>query len=115
MLYPPLWYISLMTFSSPSHRNAHVRKMTSKFVCTVVESYEPSKFLHSSKELLDKVLPSIVQFTKDGSPEARYYARKCLSLLWHEPDFFQVAGKVLKSNLYTEAKEIIETLKIKVN
>lgn len=97
-----------------SHRNTQVRKMTSKFICLVVEGFEPSKFLHSSKDMLEKSLPAIVQLTKDSSPDSRYYARRALSVLWPEPDFYQVANKVLKSNTFTEAKEAIETLKVKV-
>lgn len=80
----------------------------------VVEGYDPSRFLHSSKDLLDKVLPAIVQLAKDGSPDARYYARRCLNSLWPEPDFHQVASRVLKSGLFAEAKEVIDTLKLKV-
>ena len=97
-----------------SHRNAQVRKMTSKFVCVVVEGYEPSRFLHSNKDLLDRALPAIVQLSKDSSQEARYYARKCLNALWPEPDFNQVASRVLRNNLYTQAKEVVEVLKMKV-
>lgn len=89
--------------------------MTSKFVCTVVEGYEPSRFLHSSKDLVDKALPAIVQLSKDSSPDARYYARRCLNVLWPEPDFYQVASRVLKNNLFSEAKEVVETLKMKVH
>lgn len=98
-----------------SHRNAQVRKMTSKFVCVVVEGYEPSRFLHSNKDLLDRALPAIVQLSKDSSQETRYYARKCLNALWPEPDFNQVASRVLKSNLYTQAKEVVEILRMKVS
>lgn len=88
--------------------------MTSKYICMTIEVYEPSKFLHSSKDLLEKTLPAIVQLTKDHSPDARYYARKCLNLLWPEPDYNQVATRVLKNHLLTEAREAVETLKIKV-
>lgn len=96
------------------HRNSQVRKMTSKYICAVVENYDPTKFLHSSKDLLDKALPAIIQLIKDGSPDARYYARRSLNVLWPEPDFFQVAAKVLRSNLLSDIKEAVETLKMKV-
>ena len=88
--------------------------MTSKYICAVVENYDPTKFLHSSKDLLDKALPAIIQLIKDGSPDARYYARRSLNVLWPEPDFFQVAAKVLRSNLLSDIKEAVETLKMKV-
>lgn len=80
----------------------------------VVEGYEPSRFLHSSRDVLERVLPAIVQLSKDNSPDARYYARRCLNTLWPEPDFFQVAGRVLKNNWFVEAKELVEALKMKV-
>ena len=91
-----------------------MRRMTSKFVCVIVEAYEPSRFLHTSKDVLDRALPAIVQLAKDNSPDARYYARKCLNALWPEPDFLQVASRVLKNNLLAEAKDVVETLKMKV-
>lgn len=89
--------------------------MTSKFVCVVVEGYEPSRFLHSNKDLLDRALPAIVQFCKDSSQEPRYYARKCLNALWPEPDFSQVASRVLKNNLYAQCKEVVDVLRMKVS
>jgi len=64
--------------------------------------------------MVDRALPAIVQLSKDSSQVARYYARRCLNALWPEPDFFQVAGRVLKNNLFTEAKEVVEALKMKV-
>ena len=88
--------------------------MTSKFISAVIQTYDPSKFLHSSKDLLERTLPAVIQLTKDSSPDVRYYARKCLSMLWPEPDFYQVAGRVLKNSQYTEVRETIETLKVKV-
>ena len=89
--------------------------MTSKFICGVMENYDPAKFLHSSKDLLEKVLPVIIQLTKDSSPDARYYARRSLNVLWPEPDFLQVASRVLKNNLFADAKEAVETIKMKVS
>ena len=88
--------------------------MTSKFLCTVVEGFEPSRFLHSGKDVLDKALPAIVQLARDSSQDARYYARRCLNGLWPEPDFLQVAERVLKGKLFTEAKDVVEALKMKV-
>ncbi len=35
-------------------------------------------------------------------------------MLWPEPDFYQVASRVLKNSRYTECKEAIEFLKVKV-
>jgi len=83
-------------------------------VCAAIEFHNPSKYLHCTKDVLEKSLPALIQFTKDSSPDCRYYGRKSLSMLWPEPDYYQVAGRVLKNDLYTEAKEIVETLKIKV-
>lgn len=80
----------------------------------MVENYDPSKFLHSSKDLLERTLPAIIQLTKDSSPDARYYARRALNVLWPEPDFMQVAGRVLKNNQLSEAKEAVEIIKMKV-
>lgn len=80
----------------------------------VVEGYEPSRFLHSSRDVLDRALPAIVQLSKDNSPDARYYARRCLNALWPEPDFLQVSSRVLKNNMFAEAKEVVEALKMKV-
>ena len=37
-----------------------------------LERFGAGKFLHCSKDVLDKVLPALVQLTTDPSPEARY-------------------------------------------
>ena len=88
--------------------------MTSKFICLAIEIYTPSKFLHSNKDFLEKVFPAIIRLTKDNSPDARYYARTCLNMLWPEPNYKRTATRVLKDHLYTDAKEAVETLMSKV-
>ncbi len=97
-----------------SNRNIQIRKLTAKYVCMAIELHEPSKYLHLGRDVLERSLPAIIHFTKDSSPDCRYYGRKCLSMLWPEPEYNQVASKVFKNDLYSEAKEIVETLKIKV-
>lgn len=98
-----------------SHRNTQIRKLAAKYICVAIEVHEPSRFLRSNKDVLEKALPAIVQFTKDSSPDCRYYGRKCLNMLWPEPDYNHVTNRVLKNDLYTVAREAVETLKLKVS
>ncbi len=84
-----------------------------KFICGVIESFEPSKFLHSSRDVVDKALSTVIQLCKDSSPDARYYARRSLSKLVDEPDFQQVVSR-LKGTLVADSKDVIETLRTRV-
>ena len=49
-----------------------VKRSMSCFISVSLEKLGAGKFLHSSKDVLDKVLPALVQLTTDPSPEARY-------------------------------------------
>ena len=55
-----------------SHRSVAVKRSMSCFISSSLEKFGAGKFLHSSKDVLDKVLPALVQLTTDPSPEARY-------------------------------------------
>jgi len=54
-----------------SHRSVTVKRSMSCFISVSLEKLGAGKFLHSSKDVLDKVLPALVQLTTDPSPEAR--------------------------------------------
>ncbi len=74
-----------------------------------------SKFLHSSKDLLDRTLPAIVQLATDNSADARYFGKRCLHQLWPLADFERIAGRILPASLFTRAKEVVDNLRAKVS
>ena len=102
-------------FSRYRHRNYQVRKTMSKFMYASVECYGPSKFLHASRDILEKALPAIVQLISDNSQEVRYHGKKCLNLLWPLPDFEKIASRALNDQQFTKARDTIEHLKVKVS
>ena len=55
-----------------SHRSVAVKRSMSCFISASLERFGAGKFLHCSKDVLDKVLPALIQLTTDPSPEARY-------------------------------------------
>ena len=55
-----------------SNRSVAVKRSMSCFISASLERFGAGKFLHCSKDVLDKVLPALVQLTTDPSPEARY-------------------------------------------
>ena len=65
-------YIILCLFLLFSHRSVAVKRSMSCFISSSLERFGAGKFLHCSKDVLDKVLPALVQLTTDPSPEARY-------------------------------------------
>ena len=91
----------------------HVRRIMAKYICGVIESFEPSKFLHASREMVDRALTTVIQLAKDGSPDARYYARRSLSKLVDEPDFNATLNR-LKGNVVHDSKEVLDTLRTRV-
>ena len=97
------------------HSNSKVRKTTSKFICSAVENYGPSKLMHAHKDLLERTLVAVVQLTKDSIPEARYYARCCLNQLWPLPEFETAVNRLLSDQMRRRAKEAVDMLKAKVS
>ena len=66
------YHIILCVFVFCSHRSVAVKRSMSCFISVSLERFGAGKFLHCSKDVLDKVLPALVQLTTDPSPEARY-------------------------------------------
>ncbi len=107
--------IILVSLFPNSHRNIQVRKTTAKHICLILESQGPSKFLHSStKDLIDRTLPAIVQLATDNAVEVRYFGKRCLHQLWPLADFERISSRVLTASLLTRSKEVVESLRAKV-
>lgn len=70
--------------------------------------------MHAHKDLLEKTLVAVIQLAGDSVPEARYYARCCLSQLWPLPAFETTVNKLLSDQMKRRAKEAVENLKAKV-
>ena len=96
-----------------THRNVSVRRSTSQHLLEVVERMGPNKALCGSPEVTGQLLPAMVQFLGDGSPEARFYARKLCHLLVGHPDFDKLVQKFCTPNALAHAKDIIETVRTK--
>merc|ERR1719494_1143560 len=76
-----------------SHRNVHVRRITSQYLSVVAEKVGAPRLLSGAKDITEKILPTACQFAMDGGPETRYYGRKILYLLYEHPDFDKMMSK----------------------
>ena len=95
-----------------SHRSIAVRSMAIQLICRCVERCGPSKVLHASKDVVEKLLTIIVQLVWDAAQEPRYHARVCLTLLSSLPEY-ESCAKLLSEQRQIKLREALDYLKAK--
>lgn len=96
-----------------THKNIQVRRTTAQFLVEIVQKMGPGRILSGIKDVTDRILPAIAQFSMDSSQETRFYGRKMLHMLMTHQDFDKMLAKHLPSNTLRSVKEVVEQLKIK--
>jgi len=49
-----------------------VRKVTAQFLLIIVQKMGPGRILSGIKDVTDRILPAIAQFSMDNTPDTRY-------------------------------------------
>ncbi|XP_052767283.1 TOG array regulator of axonemal microtubules protein 1-like isoform X3 [Mya arenaria] len=96
-----------------THKNFQVRKTCAQFLVGIIKKMGPGRILSGIKDVTDRILPAIAQFTMDSLPETRWYGRKMLHILMTHQDFDKMLVKHLPANTLRSVKDIVETLKVK--
>ena len=104
--------LTLTTFGV-SHRNMAVRKTTAQTLHSLVEQAGSEQVVQNSREMFERILPAAIQFTMDGSPEARYYGRAIVYLLADHPEFERLGPKVLSDKLQRQLQVVVDGLRTK--
>ena len=102
-----------MTAYGVSHRNMAVRKTTAQMMYGLIELTGCEQVVRNSKEMLERILPAAVQFTMDGSPEARYYGRAIIHVLADYADVERLGPKLLSDKLQRQLLGVVEGLRTK--
>lgn len=53
------------------HKNVQVRKVTAQFLLTVVQRMGPGRILSGVKDITDRIIPAIAQFSMDSTQDTR--------------------------------------------
>ncbi|XP_060604463.1 TOG array regulator of axonemal microtubules protein 1-like isoform X2 [Ruditapes philippinarum] len=96
-----------------THKNISVRRTTARFLVNIVQRMGPGRVLSGIKDVTDRIIPAVAQFSMDSSQETRYYGRKMLYNLMTHQDFDKMLAKHLPNNTLRNVKEIVESLRIK--
>ncbi|KAL4238308.1 hypothetical protein ACF0H5_003020 [Mactra antiquata] len=96
-----------------THKNIQVRKTTAQFLVIVVQRMGPGRILSGIKDVTDRIVPAIANFSMDSSQETRWYGRKMLHLLMTHQDFDKMLSKHLPANTLRNVKDLVESLKVK--
>lgn len=69
--YGQLTLRSICTLLFNRHKNVQVRKTTAQFLLAIVEKMGPGRILSGIKDVTDRIIPAIAQFSMDNTPETR--------------------------------------------
>eukprot|EP00118_Oscarella_pearsei_P003802 m.15805 g.15805 ORF g.15805 m.15805 type:complete len:1854 (+) comp26567_c0_seq2:408-5969(+) len=110
----PLAAVKALLATGFSHRSAAVRKMTAQFLYDVVEKVGADRLMGgSSREMVERVVPAAVQFTMDGSPQARYFGRAILHCLLVVPEFDRLVPRMLAEKMQRQLQTVVDGLRNK--
>lgn len=105
--------VATLTTFGISHRNMAVRKTTAQTLYCLVEQVGSDQVVQNSREMFERILPAAIQFTMDGSPEARYYGRAIIKLLAYHTEFERLGPKVLSDKHQRQLQVVTDGLRTK--
>ena len=98
---------------SADHKNSAIRLRISILLQTVITSFpdaQASRYVASFRDM-EKLLPILVKFLREGLADSRNAAKRSLYFLSKYPDFEKVVMKTLSSSQIREIQEAIEFIR----
>ncbi|KAI6657581.1 Nose resistant to fluoxetine protein 6-like [Oopsacas minuta] len=95
------------------HKNPVVRKLAMQVICYGVDQIGDVQVLNLPRDVIEKLMVSITNTSQDNSPDARYYARKAITLLFDNPDFVKKISKNLNPDLVTKVLDLFKLVQTK--
>jgi hypothetical protein len=95
------------------HKNPVVRAAVSRLLAYVVDRMGIVKALSGTKDITEKLIPSIAKLAQDGNPDARNYAKFTLQrMMGEQPEELErMLKKHLNSNTLRNLEKMLDALR----
>ncbi|XP_065833470.1 TOG array regulator of axonemal microtubules protein 1-like [Oscarella lobularis] len=110
----PVAAVKALLATGMSHRSTVIRKMTAQFVFAVTESVGVEWMTNGAyRDVAERVVSAAVQFTMDGSPQARYFGRAMIHCLMDSPEFDRISSRALSEKMQRQLLGVEDGLRAK--
>merc|ERR1712126_470630 len=103
--------MAIITAEPLTNKNPVIRTTVSRLLAYISDRMGATKALTGGRDITEKLIPAVARLARDGSLEARIYAKMTLKLLMTHPEFDRILKKNVTANTLRSLEKILDSVR----